>query len=41
MAKVESQYGNDPESHQLATDIVAAKEREIAEMKALLAKNGK
>jgi Domain of unknown function (DUF305) len=41
MAKVELQYGTDPELRQLATDIVATQEKEITQMKDWLAKNGK
>jgi uncharacterized protein (DUF305 family) len=41
MAKVELQYGTDPELRQLATDIVAAQEKESSQMKTWLEKNGR
>jgi hypothetical protein len=39
MAKVELQYGKDPEMRQLATDIVGAQEKEIGQMKVWQAKH--
>jgi uncharacterized protein (DUF305 family) len=40
MAEIELQYGKDPELRQMAERIIADQEREIAEMKAWLQKNG-
>jgi uncharacterized protein (DUF305 family) len=41
MAKVELRYGKDPELRRLARGIVAAQEKEIAEMKGWLARKGR
>mgnify|MGYP001440677538 CR=1 FL=1 len=41
MAKIELQYGKDPELHNLAEGIVKAQETEIAFMKSWLEKHGK
>jgi uncharacterized protein (DUF305 family) len=40
MARIQLQYGKNPELRAMAEKIIADQEREIAEMKAWQAKNG-
>ena len=40
MARIDLQYGKDPELRQMAQNIIAAQEKEIAEMKRWQAKHG-
>lgn len=41
MARIELQYGKDPELKKLAEEIIKAQESEIAFLKAWIAKNAK